>query len=318
MVDYDFVGVDIAKAKFDVAYQLDKRWIVARFDNNQNGYEQFIIWLKQHTHLAFVCLEATGCYGEPLAEYLVNHNIQVSVVNPMQIKHYAKSCLTRNKNDRVDAKMIAGYAAQVVPRCFMPRTSTQKLTREAIQLIDTLNEQKFQLQNQLESIRSPLIKQAIDQSIQCIDKQISKLEDEIKNTIATDEGYALDKKNLLTIVGIGDKTANRLIAYLPHVMAFNNAKQLAAYVGVSPRQYQSGQFYGKTRLSKCGNPRLRKALYMPALVAKNNNPHLKAFCKRLEKNGLKPKQIICAVMRKLIHIIFGILKHKQIFNPNLV
>lgn len=268
--------------------------------------------------LAFVCLESTGPYGEALAEYLVEHQVKVSMINPVQIKHYAKTILSRNKNDRVDAKIIARYAEKFRLREFIPQSKDQKLSRESIQLLDTLMEQKRQLQNQLESVRSKEIRKEIEAIIHSIEKRLERIEKMLNTCIQHNEVSQANKKRLLTIVGIGEKTANRIIAYFPDVSQFSCAKQLAAYTGLSPRQYQSGQYQGKTRISKCGNAKLRKALYMPALVVKNKNSHFKFFCERLEKKGLRPKQIICAVMRKLIHIVFGILKHQKDFDPTLV
>lgn len=318
MIKCDFVGIDIAKARFDVALKGNNAWIEVQFNNDPKGHKAFLDWLTTRTKTAFVCLEATGSYGERLAEFLVKHEIKVSVVNPMQIKHYAKSLLARNKNDRMDARIIASHAEKFIPRCFVPRTADQKLAKEAVQLIDTLNGQKRQLYNQLESIGSHAIKREMEKTIQWIEKKILKIEGTLNRCIDGNADCSEDKQRLLSIVGVGEKTANRLIAHLPPITGFKNAKQLAAYAGVSPKQHQSGNTTRKTRLSKCGNSRLRQALYMPALVAKNKNPYLNTFCQRLEKNGLQPKQIICAVMRKLIHIIFGLLKHKQDFNPALV
>lgn len=318
MINYNFVGIDIAKLKFDVVVKKEGKLVSMTFENKKSGRKEFLLWLKTHTSNAFVCLEATGSYGELLAEYLVTENIRVSVVNPVQIKHYAKSMLIRNKNDRIDAKTIMNYAEKFTPRAFIPKSADQRLSKESIQLIDTLEEQKHQLQNQLESIRSKEVRKEIESMIKLIEKRISKVEASVNKCIQGNHEYQANKNRLLTIKGIGEKTANRIISHFPDVSQFKNAKQLAAYTGLSPRQHQSGGFNGKTRISKCGDTRLRKALYMPALVVKNKNPYLKQFCDRLEKNGLRPKQIVCAVMRKLIHIIFGILKHKQDFNPALV
>jgi transposase len=318
MVNYTFVGVDIAKMKFNVALSIKGKWIESTFENAHSGHEKFTSWLQKHTQDSFVCLESTGPYGERLSEFLHDNQIKVSVVNPMKIKHYAKSMLSRNKNDQVDARVIALYAEKMRPATFVPKSNEQKLVREWVQLIDTLSGQKRQLENQLESVQSKAVEKEIKNSINQLERKIAKIEFSLNENIKNNEQSNANKQRLLTITGIGEKTANQIIAYLPRVSEFKNAKQLAAYIGVTPRQYQSGKYTGKTRLSKYGNSRLRKALYMPALVAKNTNPHLREFCERLEKNGLKPKQIICAVMRKLIHIIFGMLKHQQNFNPNLV
>lgn len=318
MNHYNFVGVDIAKEKFDCALKKNDRFIEDQFKNTAAGYKQFLVWLKKHTVNAFVCMESTGPYSVNLAEFLLAHQIIVSVENPMRIKNHSKSLLLRNKNDIVDARLICSYAETFIPRQYVAISKDQKTVKEANQLIDTLSEQKLQLENQLDSIRTTEIRKELEKSIKSIDKRIDAVEKKLKLNVKNNAEYSVTKDRLLTVKGIGEKTAHRIIGYLPDISQFKNAKQLAAFAGLSPSQNQSGKFFGKTKISKCGDAKLRKALYMPALVAKNSNPHFKNFCERLAKNGLKPKQIICAVMRKLLHVIFGMLKHKQDFNPALV
>ena len=140
----------------------------------------------------------------------------------------------------------------------------------------------------------------------------------IKEIVENCKSLASIVELLVTIKGIGELSAFHLIAYLPDLQQFNSAKQLAAFIGVTPRQNMSGKFQGKTYMSKFGHARLRKALYMPALSAKRYNKHLSPFVKRLEKSGLKPKAIVGALMRKLVHIIFGMIKSGESFNPALV
>lgn len=318
MKQYDFVGIDIAKDKFDVALKCGDKFMSAVFKNNASGFKMFVKWLKKHATNPWVCLEATGSYGEKVAEFLALKNIKVSVCNPLQIKNYAKSILARNKNDKLDAKIIAAYAAERKPRCFSPSSEDQKYIKGLVQFIDTLQEQRQQLLNQLESVSLKSIAKELKIDIKRIEKRITALEVKLKASIKKNSAYSEIKKRIQTVKGLGEKTAHAVIAFLPAIDDFQNAKQLAAYVGLNPKQHQSGKFCGRTTLSKIGNARIRKALYMPAVVVKNTNPHFKNFCQRLEKSGLKPKAIIGAVMRKLIHIIFGILKHKQDFNPALV
>lgn len=116
---------------------------------------------------------------------------------------------------------------------------------------------------------------------------------------------------------MGKTSAHKILANLPSLDQFGSAKELAAYMGVSPKQCESGKYRGKTRMSKIGSATLRNALYMPALSIKRHNKHLKPFVMRLEKAGLKPKAIVGALMRKLAHIIYGMFKHDQPFNPAL-
>src|SRR3990167_11025941 len=152
MEQHDFIGIDIAKDKFDVALKLGDKFISTVFKNNISGFEKFEEWIKHcATKKPWVCLEATGSYGVGVAEFLASRNITVSVCNPLQIKNYAKSILMRNKNDILDAKIIAAYAEERKPRCFSPVSEDQKYVKGIVQLIDTLQEQKQQLINQMES-----------------------------------------------------------------------------------------------------------------------------------------------------------------------
>jgi len=318
MEQHDFVGIDIAKDKFDVALKRGNKFINVAFKNNTSGFKAFEEWLKKNTLNPWICLEATGSYGEGIAEYLASKNIIVSVCNPLQIKNYAKSILARNKNDTLDAKIIAAYAEERKPRCFIAPSEDKKHVRGLLQLIDTLQGQKQQLSNQLGSTLLESIRKELKKAIKAIEKRIAELNAKLKVSIKKNNEHSEIKKRIKTVKGLGEKTAHAIIAYLPNIEDFQNAKQLAAYAGLNPKQHQSGKYAGRTTLSKIGNSKIRKALYMPAMVVKNTNPHFKSFCQRLEKSGLTPKAIIGAVMRKLIHIIFGILKHKQDFNPALV
>jgi len=318
MTQFQFIGVDIAKAKFDVALLTDKHPQQAVFDNNLAGFKLFLKWLKKHSQQPWVCMEATGHYSELLAEFLAQAAIKVSVVNPLQIKYFAKATLTRNKNDILDARVIAQYCANMQPRVFKPRSKQQKNIRELIQLLDTVKNQKVLFENQKESIQSPTARKEILLIIQQLSRRIQRILVKIENLVQNDKQMKHKVTLLTSIKGIGPLTAYRILAYLPDLNQFNNAKQLAAFVGVSPKQKQSGQFVGKTCLSKFGHARLRNAFYMPALVAKNHNQALRPFTQRLENNGLAPKAIVGAMMRKLVHIVFGVLKSNSPFNPALV
>ena len=133
------------------------------------------------------------------------------------------------------------------------------------------------------------------------------------------DGHLSKQKRLLkTIPGIGPETIPQILAYIGDINKFGSAKQVAAFAGLNPHQHQSGSSVkGRTMISKVGNVKLRKALYFPAIVAKRYNPVVQKFCDNLEKTGKVPMVIICAAMRKLLHIIYGVLKHEEAFNPQI-
>lgn len=318
MNEYDFIGIDVAKAKFDlVLLKEEGKKKTKVFQNNKTGFKDLLTWLNKNTQHARICLEATGAYSEPLAEHLYHAGFCVSVVNPYVIKNYARMVLARNKNDTLDACLIAQYAKAMKPRTFKPRSKAQKTIRELVQLLDTLKEQLVQLKNQQSTLQSAAAKQSFKQLIKRLEKQIASLEEKIERLVNENKAFNKIVEQLTQIKGIGRLSAYKIIAYLPELALFESAKQLAAYIGVTPRQRQSGKFKGKTRMSKFGSSHLRKALYMPALSAKRFNTDLKPFVERLKKKGLPPKAIVGALMRKLVHIIYGMLKHNQPYNPAL-
>lgn len=313
---FHFIGVDIAKKTFDAVLLQETGPLHKAFENTPSGFSDFLEWLNLPTDSAWVCMESTGHYGEALSEYLVEKNIRVSVVNPLQIKHFGHALLTRNKNDRVDAEVIAEYAKRMRPRLFLVRSEEQKELRERLQLIDSLKKQRTQLKQQRESIRSERVREWYDAEIAQVTKRIEARETALNQRLKEEKPVRCHIDLLKTISGIGEATACRLVAYLPELQQFRSAKQLAAFIGLSPRQHESGQFRGKSRMSRYGHARLRSLLYMPALTAKQHGSYA-PFVRRLEQNGLSKKAIIGALMRKLAHIIFGVLRSGNAFDPTL-
>lgn len=316
MSQFQFVGVDVAKDKFDVALQINNKFILECFSNDKNGYKVFSKWLDKHTSQAWVCMEATGHYSELIAEYLVSIGIKVSVVNPLQIKSFARAKLSRNKTDQLDAKLIATYCEMMEPRTFLPRSGAHKELKELSNLLDMLKAQYTQLSNQLGSVQSDTARKAIRKLIKNIEKEIEKVGGLIAEIIKRNKDLDQNLKLITSIKGVGKLTAYKVLSHVPHINNFKNAKQFAAFIGISPRQHQSGNFQGKTTISRLGNSALRKSFYMAAMVAIRHNKRLESFISRLKDKGKAPKAIICAVMRKLAHFVFGVIKNQSPFDAN--
>src|SRR5262245_9712868 len=173
MIVHQFIGVDVAKNKFDVCLiKEDGSSLQKLFNHTNAGFKEFFSWIKKHCKAPWVGMEATGHYSEMLADFLVSQGVQVSVVNPVQIKYFAKVKLCRNKNDKVDAHIIAEYCQIMRPRLFEPRTSEQKYIRELIQLEDTLRMQRTQLKLQLSCAQSRGIKKEFEKMIKLLDKRL--------------------------------------------------------------------------------------------------------------------------------------------------
>jgi transposase len=190
--------------------------------------------------------------------------------------------------------------------------SLRALVRRADSLIDMLTQEKNRLGTAHESV-VPLVKE----HIAYLNQEIEKVRDQIANLIDQDPNLRQKKKLLLSIPGIGKVTIASILAELYDLEKFHHVRELVAFIGLAPKEKISGSsIKGKPRLSKIGNGRLRKSLYMPALVSIQCNPVIIPFYDRLKEKGKNGKVVVCAVMRKLVHIIFGILKSGKMFDPN--
>ena len=184
--------------------------------------------------------------------------------------------------------------------------------RRADSLIDMLTQEKNRLATAHESV-IPLIKDHMGY----LNKEIKKVRDQIADLIDQNPNLRQKKELLVSIPGIGEATIAVILAELDHLEKFNHVRELVAFIGLAPKETLSGSsIKGKPRLCKVGHVRLRKALYMPALVSIQCNPVMIAFYNRLKEKGKNGKVIVCAIMRKLVHIIFGILKSGKKFDPN--
>lgn len=314
-----YLGIDIAKRKFDAALMIENKYKHKVFTNNAEGFKQLISWLTKWTGNGTVhaCLEATGNYGEALAEYLFDLGHSVSLVNPAQIKAFAQSQLTRNKTDKIDAGLITQYCQLMRPLAWQPLPKPVRELQALVARLEDLVTLENQEQNRLE-VSHDKVRTSIENTLAIIQQEAKAIRKQIKSHI--DQHPDLKKQNdlLQSIPGIGQVTSASMLAYLSDIGRFKNAKKIAAFVGLNPKQFCSGSAIKKgTPLSKIGHARLRKALFMPALVARQYNSAIQIFSQRLQLAG-KPKMVIVgAVMRKLIHIIYGVLKSGKPFDANL-
>jgi transposase len=313
------LGIDVAKAKLDCALRLPTGKVRTKVvENNLKGFKVLIEWLsKQGATTARVCLEATGVYGEAVAEVLAAHGMTVSVINPAQIKAFGASRLVRTKTDQVDARLIAEFCAERSPAPWQAPSPGEQALRAMVLRLDALQTMRTQESNRLEVAREA-VKPGITEHIEWLDKQIDGLTKTIRDHI-NDDPDLKDKQALLnSIPGVGERTIATLLAFYANVERFGNARQAVAFAGLDPRQHESGSSVkGKPRLSKIGHAFLRKALYMPAMVTLYKTAWGKRFRERLAASGKPPKLIIGAMMRKLVHVVFGVLKSGKMFNPAL-
>lgn len=314
------LGIDVAKAKLDCALRLaNGKFRHKVVDNTPAGFKALDDWLAKEGAAALqVCMEATGIYWETVAEHLSTRPATtVSVVNPAQIKAFGASRMVRTKTDKVDAKLIAQFCAERTPEPWQAPTPAERTLRALVLRLDALQAMRTQESNRLEVARES-VAEGIAKHLTWLDDEIARLGKAIRDHIDNDPTLK-DKHRLLdSIPGLGERTTAVLLAFLAEPARFENARQVAAFAGLDPRQHESGSSVrGKPRLSKVGHSFLRKALYMPAMVALYRTDWGKVFHERLAAKGKPPMLIIGAMMRKLVQVSYGVLKSGQAFQPEL-
>jgi transposase len=281
------------------------------------GFDTLKIWLeKQGIDKVHACLEATGNYGEDLAIYLHESGHLVSMVNPARIKGFAQSELIRTKTDKIDAGIIARFCLAMVPGPWIAPTPEIRSLRALVRRVDSLIDMRSQEKNRISTAHESVVAM-IKEHIAYLDKEIEKISKQIADRIDRDP-HLKQKKDLLdSIPGLGKATIPHILAELDDLDKFNHPKEMVAFIGLAPKETLSGSsIKGKPRLCKIGHARLRKALFMPALVSIQCNPVMIAFYNRLKDKGKNGKVIVCAIMRKLVHVIFGVLKSGKKYDPN--
>ena len=319
-----FIGIDMAKDKFDVLlWREDGDPVPGTFENNPKGFNQFQRFLKKrNVVLAHACLEATGVYYEELAHFLHQQGYALSVVNPLQIKAYAQSQLRRNKTDQVDAAVIADFCRTQHPPLWTPPDPSWYELRALIRHLEDLEADRQRQRNRQDALQhslqpSPTVLSDLQQQIALLTEQIERVKSQIQAHIDQHPDLKQQRDLLQTITGIGPLTAAKLLAEYRGFADFDDVRQVVAFAGLNPKHRQSGSsIRGKTHISKMGRASIRATLYMPAINAKRFNPLLQPFVRRLEEQGLCGMEIIVAVMRKLLHLAFGILKSGQPFDPH--
>jgi transposase len=312
------LGIDIAKATFQAAMLHHRKLHHHRFDNTPAGFAQLQAWLvKYRAKQVHAGMEATASYSDDLALFLYQAGHRVSVVNPARIKGFAQSQLQRNKTDSLDAALIARFCQPQAPEAWTPPPAEIQQLRALVRRLAALQEMRQQESNRLEqAAQQPLVSESLSKIIATLDAEVARLRQLIKDHIDQHPHLKRERELLLSIPGIGETTAAWLLSEV-QVSAYQSARQVAAHAGLRPRHQQSGtSVHGPTRLSKTGNARPRRALYLPAVVAERYNPIIRACCQRLEKRGKRPMEIIGAAMRKLLHIVYGVLKSGKAFDPS--
>lgn len=318
-----YAGIDVSKEKLDIALTSDGEKIISNavFQNNNTGFKKLSSWVKKHSKKfakVHYCLEATGIYSEDITEYLQElDNTIISVMNPYYVKSYAVSRFSRTKNDRVDAQVLACYAAERKPEQARKIPIEIKQFKQYVRYLSFLIEECARYKTKLDSTKDKGITESIKQNILYLEQQIKIIEDKIKEQI---KAFALLKEKVAlvnSIPSIGFRTACIILAEIDWINEKSlSSKSIAAYAGLDPCEKQSGKKIGKSRTSKRGNSYLRSALYMPAMNAIQHNPILRIFYRKLISKGKLEMVALTAVMRKLLTFAIGIIKNNAPWDAN--
>jgi len=313
------LGLDVAKLKFNACLMRAVGKLRHKvFPNNPDGCTQLCDWLKkQGVTRVQACMEATGTYGDSLAAYLHEQDHLVSIVNPAAIKAYAQRHLSRTKTDRVDAALIAGFCVERKPPAWHPPAREVQELQALVRRLESLVEMRTAEENRLSSgISVGAVRESVEELIVHLSEQIKRTGALIREHIDNHPDLKRQRELLDSIPGIGETTAAALLAEVPDFSQYKSARQVAAYAGLVPRERQSGSSVrGRTRLSKIGNARLRRALYFPAITALRCSPFFQAWAEGLRQRGKCKMSVIAAAMRKLIHLAYGVLKTGKPFDP---
>jgi transposase len=313
------LGIDIAKLKFNVCLIKTEGKLKHKvFPNTAAGFEQLRDWLlRQGVHRVHACLEATGTYGEALSLFLYQAAHQVSVVNPAAIKAFAGSRLSRTKTDRVDAELIARFCLSQAPPLWTPPPAEVRELQALVRRLESLIGMRVMEENRLSSgITVESVRESVEELLHHLEEQIKRTEKLIREHLDRHPTLKRQSQLLDSIPGIAHSTAAALLSEITDITQYRSARQVAAYAGLVPRERQSGSSVrGRTRLSKIGNARLRRALYFPAITALRCSPFFQAWAEGLRQRGKSKMSVICAVMRKLIHLAYGVLKTGKAFDP---
>lgn len=316
MTTLTHVGIDVASKKFDIAVITgDKKYKTKVFSNTQKGFAELLNWLEPYGE-CHICLEATGAYSEPLATFLCDAGYLVSVENPARIHAFGQSELSRNKTDKGDARMIARYCRQHEPQAWQPAPLNERQLRALVNRLTSLQEMEQMEKNRADTADS-IVLPSIRNMIAELHKQIAETRRAINQHIDDDPDLKKNRELLESIPGIGSVVSSTLLAYVGDMSRFGSSKSVVAWVGLNPMLQESGLWKGKSRLSKKGNGVVRKVLFMPAMVAIKHNPTLMNLAERLRAGHKTGKVIVCAAMKKLVQLAYGVLKSGRPYDPEI-
>jgi transposase len=323
------VGIDIAKDDFKACLSvMDAGGRISicgsrTFSNTHKGFQEFAVWVerkRERSVTVHLTMEATGVYYEGLAYFLWNgQGYAVQVILPNKVKNYAKSLDFKSKTDKIDAQILARFGLERELRHWQPVSSNllelKQITRER----DRLVRNRTAMSNQLHSSEheGKPNRRIIDRTgdhIALLDRQIKEIEGEIKTLVGSDDNLKRKFAFLQSIPGVGLLTCAVVVAETNGFETFTGIKQLTSYAGLDVKIQESGAWKGKSRISKRGNSRIRKALFMPSLSRVKHDRAAALFCERIRQRKGKPMVALVAVQRKTLGLMFSLWKNEVMYS----
>lgn len=307
-----YVGIDIAKDTVCVA--TCPNVLTLDLPNTPQGHRQLCQSLQKHP-IALIVLEATGGYERPLTIELLNAGMNVVVVNPRQVRDFARGIGQNAKTDPIDAQLLARFAHMVKPASKSHATPQTRQLAELVKRRRQLSDLHTQESNRLELISHVKVKKSIRKMIKTLDFQIAEIDQLIRDQIETDDEFKGKDRVIQSTPGLGPQTSAALIGGLPELGKLNR-QEISALAGLAPWDRSSGKWDGKAHIWG-GRKEVRSALYMAAFTARRWNPVIRGLADRLEKKGKPYKVIMTACMHKLLIILNTMVKDQTLWNPKI-
>lgn len=315
-----FAGFDVSKKFFDVCVldQDRRQQLAQRFEYDAKGLEALTKVLVAEAHCV---MEVTGAYYLKLATWLYQHGFKVSVVNPLVIKRFSQMRMLRTKTDKADARMIADYGLSEQPEAWQPPAAYIVKLQQFDALQQQLQKQKTALLCQEEAFTASGmmdkdIRQILKKSLDHLDNQLKVIAGKMEDIIEQEHGQMVN--NITSVPGLGKKAATMLIVLSGGFSKFENHKQMSAYIGLSPRIYESGtSVKGRAKICKMGMSRIRAILYVCAWSAKRYNKACLELYERLVAKGKPARLALIAVANKLIKQAFAVATKNELYQENI-
>lgn len=318
-------GIDVSAQQLIVALRVADHDLPQQgFPNTPSGHRRLLAWLQPHASQLRISLEATGVYSLDLALFLASASgLHLAVVNPKLIRRFAESLDERSKDDPLDAYILLEYTARMPFHRWQPPSPTRLALRDITRHMSAITEHRTATRNRLHAARSTrstpaCVRRELERSLRHSQASLARLQRHARSLLSQDSMLQAQFQWLLTVPGIGELSALSLLAEIS-LLGDRNARQWVKHAGLDVRHCRSGSSVTRLpHISKCGNRYLRRALFMPALVAARFDPTLRACYQQLLARGKRKRQALAALMRKLLHAIYGMFRHHQPYRGDLL